>query len=150
VRPVRILDQELAAVVLLWPAQKERGGDVGADLGSGAGHEPHSVVDVIAEFHAAVVAVEHRRIDALGERCADEQRIALERGEDRIAQLGRHAGALVHLKIAFQRSALVAGGHATVYPRVGGRLELRPNRAHLLCAQHLRDLHDHRYARSDT
>jgi hypothetical protein len=35
-----------------------------------------------AEFHAFAVAVEHRRVDRVGQHGADEDRVALERRHD--------------------------------------------------------------------
>jgi len=44
--------------------------------------QSHGVVDMAAEGFTAFVAVEHRRVDAIGQHRADEERVAFQRGQN--------------------------------------------------------------------
>jgi hypothetical protein len=65
-RPVRVLDDELAAVVLFGAAQEERGGQIRADTEGVPGTWRMALSTWGAEVHARLVAVEERREHALG------------------------------------------------------------------------------------
>jgi len=76
---------------------------------------------VAAEVHAALVAVEHRRVNAVGEGCADEEWVAFQRGEHDVAQFDGEWRAFGELLVLLDVDALVAGGDAAVEPGgVGG------------------------------
>ena len=69
--------------------EEQRRREIGADAKRRAGDLANRVVDVIAERVPALVAVEERRKDAQRQRRGHEQRAALQRGENQIAELLR-------------------------------------------------------------
>jgi hypothetical protein len=53
--PVQIVDDEFAAIVFVWLAQKERGCKVGADTKRGARDLPHRIVQMRAQRHTRLI-----------------------------------------------------------------------------------------------
>ena len=81
-----------------------------------ARHLAHRVVDVVPERMSALVAVEQRREDPERERGGDEQRVALKRGDDLIADLSRGGVIVGQLQVVLDPRRLVAGRDAAVDP----------------------------------
>jgi hypothetical protein len=121
VHAVGVFDHELAAVVLVRAGEEERGGQVGPDPVRRARYVANGVVHVIAERMPALVAVEERREHAGRERRGDEERTALKRRDDLIAELLRLGGVLGQLQVVLGACGLMTGCHAAVDPR--SRLE---------------------------
>ena len=118
-RAVGVLDHQLAAVVLVRVGEEQRRRQVGADAVRRAGDLADGVVDVVAERLAALVAIEQRREDAQRQRRGDEQRVALQRAEDQVAELARDRVALGQLQVVLGPRRLMAGGDLAVDPAGG-------------------------------
>jgi len=127
---VRVVHGELAAVVRFRLGEKQRRGEIGADLHARSRQQAHAAVDVRAERLCVFVAIEHRRVDPRGERRRQEQRIALERRKDDVAELARDGRALDDLTVALHLRALVSRRRAAVHPGVAGRVEACTSVAH--------------------
>ena len=69
-----------------------------------------------AERMPARVAVEERREDLQRQRRRDEQRVALQRAEDHLAQLARRRRVLRQLHVVLRVRRLVAGRDAAIDP----------------------------------
>ena len=69
-----------------------------------------------AERFAAFVAVEERRKDPERQRRCDEERVALQRRHNRIAELPRLGAVIRDLPVVFDHTRLVPGGRPAVHP----------------------------------
>ena len=116
---VGVLDLQLAAVILVGVGEEERGRHVGPELAAIARVKTNAAVDMGAELHAFAVAVEHRRIEDVGQHGADEDRVALERRYDDALAGRSHLGLLVDLLVELDRRTLVARGDPAIDPVVG-------------------------------
>ena len=132
---VGVLDDQFAALVILWRRQEQRRGQVGADPMSRARHMPDRVVDMTAEGLPLAVAVEHRRQDSQRQGRRDEQRMALERGDDELAGLAGERRVPGQLQVLLGARRLAPGRRASVNPLgrqrvavVGGRSGRRSGR----------------------
>ena len=129
---VGVLDLQLAAVVFVRVGEEERRRHVRPELAAIVRVKTDAAIDMRAELHAFAVAVEHRRIDHVGQDGADEDRVALERRHDDALAGERYSGLLVDLLVELDRRALVARRDATVDPRLVGAIESLTH-AHQLC-----------------
>jgi hypothetical protein len=107
----------------------------------GARHLADRVVDVTAERLAARIAVEERREHVQRQRRGDEERVALQRLDDHLAQLAADRVPLGQLPVVLGPRRLVAGGDLTVDP-LGG-LEQAARVRHLLSGKDVGDLNQH-------
>ena len=80
---VDVVDHQFAAVVVFRRAEKQRRRNISANAQRRAGNLPDRVVQMGAERFAAFVAVEQRREHAERQRRRNEQRVALQGGDDR-------------------------------------------------------------------
>src|SRR5262245_6463499 len=87
----------------LGPAQEQRRRQVRANPKRRAGDLADRVVDVGAERHAALVAVEERREHAQRQRAGEVLRMTLERGHDRLAHLARLEAAFGDLTVVLHQ-----------------------------------------------
>jgi hypothetical protein len=139
---VGVVDHQLAAVVLLGAAQEEGRRQIGAHAEGAARQLPDGIVHVRSERHAGLVAVEQRWEDPQRQGGGHEERGALERGHDDLAQLARLRGALRHLEVVLGPGREVAGGGAAVHPL--GVLQQGAAARHLRLGQDPRDVQEHR------
>ncbi|MNT17760.1 hypothetical protein D3C72_1529350 [compost metagenome] len=116
VQAVGVFRHQLAALVLVRIAEKQRARHVGAHVLAGERVAADGIVDVIAVGHAALVAVEHRRHGDLGQRRRHEQRIARQRALYQRRQFARGLALRRQLQIVFDVERLVAGGGTAVLP----------------------------------
>jgi hypothetical protein len=138
---VGVLDGELAAVVVLRRGDEERGRDVSADLQRGVEIAADGVVDMRAEGHTGVIAVEQRREDLLRQHSGYEQGIAAKRLDHHVPELARFGRGLRKLEIVFHLRRLMSGGDAAVDP--GRLLHHRAAACDLLGGEHVGNVHHH-------
>ncbi len=116
VAAVGVLDHELAAVVILGRGDEQRRRHVGADLQRCVEIAADRVVDVRAEGHAGVVAVEQRWKYLLGQHRREEQRVAAECLHHDVAELAGFRRGLGQLQVVLHLHRLVPGGDTAVDP----------------------------------
>jgi hypothetical protein len=108
----------------------------------GAGHRPDCPIDMVAVGLAAFVPVEQRRHDFERQCRRQKQRVAFERGQDRVAEPARGLMALRHLQIVLHPLGAVAGGDTPVDPI--RRRQHHPTFDELRRAQNIRNTRQHR------
>jgi hypothetical protein len=86
VHAVAVIDLQFAAIVVGRIGQEQRGRDIGTQLASAVRMDAHAAIDM-GEGHALAIAIEHGRIDQVGQRRADEARMPLQRGDDEVLAL---------------------------------------------------------------
>ena len=121
---------------------------IGADAMPRAGDLPDGVVDVIAEGVPALIAIEQRRKDAQRQRCRHEQRIALQRRQDHVAELVRDGRTFGQLLVLLGARRLRAGGHFAVNPL--GLVEQLTRARHLFGAQEIGNRQQHGFLQKRT
>src|SRR5579863_5134186 len=96
-----------------------------------------------AEMHSLAIAIEHGRIDLVGQHCTDEQRAAFQLREDKISQLACHGTGLIELLVVLYRRALMSSRRAAIDPRRVLAVEGGAHRSQLLLAQNFRNAQEH-------
>ncbi len=142
VRAVGVLDHEFAAVVVVRLGEKQRRRDIGAQAhAAGTRNDADRTVDVIVEFHAGIVAIEHRRQHAKRQSRRTEQRAARQSAQDDVAGLDRGRRTFRNLQVEFRLRGLIAGGALAIDPM--RRLENRTTLRDFVRRQQLRDMDHH-------
>ena len=141
VRAVGVNHDQLAALVVLGLAEKQRAGHIGAQPLLGARDAACRTVHMQAVGFAVAVAVEQRRHGARGQGGAEEQRAGGQRLQDDAALLLGYGRVLGQLPVALDLGALAAHGGAAVDP-VGGSYG-GTHAGDLLAAQDIEDVQHH-------
>lgn len=146
VRAIGVLDQQLAALVLLGRAEKQRRREIGADPVARPADLPDGVVDVAPERVAFFVSIEERWKHLERQRGGEKQRMSLQGGQDGIADIFGNRVVLRELGVELDARGLIAGCDATVDP-VGGR-QRRARGRDLFGGQDVGDVQEHRMIRA--
>ncbi len=141
VAAVGVVHDQLAAVVMLRIGKEERRGEVRAQALPARRVRADRVVDVVAEVHAVLVAVEERREHAAGQRGREEEGVAVEGGEHDALRLAGVQVPLGQLEIALHLRRLRAGGGTAVGPV--GRVEERAHPGEFVGVQDFGDGEQH-------
>src|SRR5262245_9437670 len=96
-----LLDDELAACVVVRIGEEERGGYVGAYPDRMPRDRTNGAIDVRTVLLAAAIGVEQRRHDLGRQRVGHEERMALEHIQNKITELDGNGMRLGQLAIAF-------------------------------------------------
>jgi hypothetical protein len=99
-----------------------------------------------AEMHAArrLVSVEHRRIDTTRQGGAQEKGVALQRGQDHVAEFAGDGRVFGDLQVPFHLRALMPGGRAPVDPSIARSVESASDRRNLRGIQYVGYTDKHR------
>jgi hypothetical protein len=107
---------------------------------------PDGVVDVIAERLPALIAIEERRKHAKRKRRRHEERIALQRRQDHVADCFSGRRPLCQLLVPLRARRLRAGGDFAVHPV--SRVEQFARARYLFRAQEIGNREQHPFLRS--
>ena len=124
---VSVFDHQLAAVVFIGISKEERRGEIGTHAMRCSRYLSNRIVDVVSKRLPVLITIEEWRKNFQRQSSRHEQRVAFERGDDRVAELSGVFVIFGKLQVVFGARGLVARGDAAVDP-IGGFEQLATTR----------------------